>query len=232
MSAGLFLVLLIVTILVQDFLRFFSHYLLHRVSAFWDFHKVHHSAQYLTPLTNHRAHLFEEIIQQGVTGLSVGPILALAALVTETSISTNALLGFDAYALIDALCFSMLRHSHIGLSFGPLEHYLMSPKQHHLHHSADPRHYDRNFGFLFSFWDRMRGTILYSNPLEKLTFGIPEAEFRDYDSIVKLHFMPYVKLARRCLSLGRSRRAGNGPAARGLDAPPPADGLGVPPALR
>jgi sterol desaturase/sphingolipid hydroxylase (fatty acid hydroxylase superfamily) len=197
MSVVLYVILLAAAVLVQDFFRFYSHCLLHRIDVLWDFHKVHHSAEYLTPLTNHRAHVIEEAIQQTVTGLSVGPLLGLTAFLTQTAISTNALLGFDAYMLIDALCFSMLRHSHIGLSFYGLERFLLSPKQHHLHHSIDQRHWDKNFGFMFAFWDRMAGTICYSNPHEDLAFGISEAEGKDYGSVLKLHFMPYIKLVRR-----------------------------------
>lgn len=199
MSIGLFALLLVAAILIQDFLRFWTHYLLHRIGAFWDVHKVHHSSEFLTPLTNHRVHIIEEIIQQGATGLSVGPLLAVAAFLTSTSISTNTLLGFDAYVLIDTLSFGMLRHSHIGLSYGQLEHYLMSPKQHHLHHSLDQRHWDKNFGFLFACWDRIAGTICYSDPRENVRFGISTEEAADYSSVLKLHFMPYIKLYRRCM---------------------------------
>jgi sterol desaturase/sphingolipid hydroxylase (fatty acid hydroxylase superfamily) len=197
MPADLFVGLLIVALLLQDFLRFFSHYMLHINSVLWEVHKVHHSAEYLTPLTNHRVHIIEEIIEQAATGLSVGPLLGVAAFVTMTSVSTNTLLGFDAYMLTDTLCFAMLRHSHIGLSFGRLECYLMSPKQHHLHHSIEPRHWNRNFGFLLSCWDRMFRTICYIDPKENIAFGISDEEVLDYDSVLKLHFMPYIKLFRR-----------------------------------
>jgi sterol desaturase/sphingolipid hydroxylase (fatty acid hydroxylase superfamily) len=199
MPVALFVALLIPAVLIQDFLRFGSHYLLHRIGVFWDVHKVHHSATFLTPLTNHRVHVIEELIQQGVTGLSVGPFLAIAAFLTHTSISTNTLLGFDAYILIDTLSFGMLRHSHIGLSYGWFERYLMSPKQHHLHHSIDQRHWDKNFGFLCSCWDQIAGTICYSDPMENVRFGVSAEEAADYSSVVKLHFMPYIKLYRRYL---------------------------------
>ncbi|HEY4043810.1 MAG TPA: sterol desaturase family protein [Rhodopila sp.] len=199
MSPALFVALLIPALLVQDFLRFGSHYMLHRISAFWDIHKVHHSAKFLTPLTNHRSHIIEELIEQGATGLSVGPLLALTAFLTDTSISANTLLGFDAYVLIDTLSFATLRHSHVGLSYGRFERFLMSPKQHHLHHSADQRHWNKNFGFLLACWDRMAGTICYSDPKENIRFGITAEEAVDYSSVLKLHFMPYIKLYRRCL---------------------------------
>jgi sterol desaturase/sphingolipid hydroxylase (fatty acid hydroxylase superfamily) len=197
MPVALFVGLLIISVLIQDFLRFGSHYWLHKIGALWDVHKVHHSASFLTPLTNHRVHIIEEIIQQAVTGLSIGPFLAIAAFVTDTSISTNAVLGFDAYVLIDTLSFGILRHSHIGLSYGKLEHFLMSPKQHHMHHSIEERHWDRNFGFLLSCWDQLAGTICYSDPKERIRVGISAEETVDYGSVLKLHFMPYLKLFRR-----------------------------------
>jgi sterol desaturase/sphingolipid hydroxylase (fatty acid hydroxylase superfamily) len=208
MSVALFIVLLVICVLIQDFLRFGSHYVLHKFSALWDIHKVHHSASFLTPLTNHRVHIIEEIIQQGCTGLSIGPVLALAAFITGTSISTNAILGFDAYVLIDTLSFGILRHSHIGLSYGRFERFLMSPKQHQLHHSIEERHWDKNFGFLFSCWDQVARTICYSNPREHIRFGISAAETVDYSSVLKLHFMPYLKLFRRLPRLDKT-----GPAA-------------------
>jgi sterol desaturase/sphingolipid hydroxylase (fatty acid hydroxylase superfamily) len=204
-SPILFGTLLLAAVLIQDFVRFGNHYGLHRIGILWDAHKVHHSARFLTPLTNHRAHIIEETIQQAATGLAVGPLLGVTAFVTSTSIARISLLGFDAYALIDTLCFGVLRHSHIGLSFGWLELYLMSPKQHHMHHSVDPRHWDRNFGFLFSFWDRMAGTICYSNPQEKITVGIV-SDIADYDSVLKLHFMPYIKMWQRLFPSWPGRR--------------------------
>jgi sterol desaturase/sphingolipid hydroxylase (fatty acid hydroxylase superfamily) len=202
----LFAALIIPAVLVQDYLRFKSHHVLHQFDALWDIHKVHHSAEFLTPVTNHRVHLIEEIIEQAATGLSIGPILATAAFLTATPISTSTLLGFDAYGLIDTLSFGILRHSHIGLSYGWLERYLMSPKQHHLHHSSDPRHWDKNFGFLFSCWDRMAGTICYSDPKENVSIGILAEEAVDYNNVLKLHFMPYIKLLRRCLPIISIRR--------------------------
>ena len=207
MPVALFAGLLIAAVLVQDFLRFESHRLMHRFSFLWDVHKVHHSAEFLTPLTNHRVHIIEEVIQQAVTGFSVGPLLGATAFLTATSISTNTLLGFDAYMLIDTLSFAMLRHSHIGLCFGPLERYLMSPRQHHLHHSIESRHWDKNFGFLFSCWDRSAGTICYSDPKAVVNFGIQPEEAADYGSVLKLHFMPFIKLYRRLVPHSKQRRS-------------------------
>ena len=47
MSPLLFGTLLLAAVLIQDFLRFGSHYFLHRIGVLWDAHKVHHSASFL-----------------------------------------------------------------------------------------------------------------------------------------------------------------------------------------
>jgi sterol desaturase/sphingolipid hydroxylase (fatty acid hydroxylase superfamily) len=51
-----------------------------------------------------------------------------------------------------------LAHSGLGWSYGPLGRVLVSPRFHRLHHSAEPRDRDRNFGMTYSFWDRLFGT--------------------------------------------------------------------------
>ena len=41
---------------------FVAHYLQHRVPVFWEFHKVHHSAQVLTPITLYRMHPIDDML--------------------------------------------------------------------------------------------------------------------------------------------------------------------------
>ena len=47
--------------LAADFAFFISHYLAHKVSFLWEFHKVHHSSDSLNPLTNNRFHPVDKI---------------------------------------------------------------------------------------------------------------------------------------------------------------------------
>ena len=48
--------------ILNDFSRFFVHKLLHEVPFLWEFHKVHHSARVLTPITVFRTHPVEGIL--------------------------------------------------------------------------------------------------------------------------------------------------------------------------
>lgn len=57
-----------------------------------------------------------------------------------------------------------------------MEHILISPAQHQLHHSSDPRHHDKNYGEVFAIWDLMFGTLFVPDGPEKLTFGIADGD--------------------------------------------------------
>jgi sterol desaturase/sphingolipid hydroxylase (fatty acid hydroxylase superfamily) len=48
--------------LVEDLSRFFLHYCMHKYKFLWRFHKTHHSATVLTPLTLFRVHPVEHIL--------------------------------------------------------------------------------------------------------------------------------------------------------------------------
>ena len=48
--------------IIDDFSRFFIHKAMHRIPILWAVHKVHHSAEYLTPFTVFRTHPLEGII--------------------------------------------------------------------------------------------------------------------------------------------------------------------------
>ena len=53
---GWMLLYSLVTLLVYDFVFYAIHYTEHKVPALWVIHKVHHSAEVLTPLTRYREH--------------------------------------------------------------------------------------------------------------------------------------------------------------------------------
>ena len=58
--------------LAYEFGYWLDHFLKHRVPLLWEFHKVHHSANVLTPLTVYRIHPVDAIIFQNILVLSTG----------------------------------------------------------------------------------------------------------------------------------------------------------------
>jgi sterol desaturase/sphingolipid hydroxylase (fatty acid hydroxylase superfamily) len=50
----------------------------------------------------------------------------------------------------------------------------ISPAQHQLHHSTDPKHYDCNFGAIFSLWDNIGKSCIVSEKNQQIEFGLKE----------------------------------------------------------
>ena len=163
--------------LTQDFCRYWNHYLHHETKVLWPFHAVHHSAEVLTPLTFLRAHPLYSALQTLMISVFIGIVQALILFAMvgqiEPWVVYAGTLAFNAYVFFGG----HLRHSHIWLSYGRvMEHILISPAQHQVHHSSDPKHHDKNYGEIFAIWDWMFGTLYVPDGPEDLTFGIADSD--------------------------------------------------------
>ncbi|MEZ4574493.1 MAG: sterol desaturase family protein [Vampirovibrionales bacterium] len=58
--------------LISDFAIFFAHWLQHKVPLLWEFHKVHHTAKVLTPVTLYRMHPVDNLLTLTLVGLGLG----------------------------------------------------------------------------------------------------------------------------------------------------------------
>ena len=58
--------------LAYEFGYWADHYLKHKVPALWELHKVHHSANVLTPLTVFRIHPLDSVIFANIVAVSLG----------------------------------------------------------------------------------------------------------------------------------------------------------------
>ncbi|WP_374077977.1 sterol desaturase family protein [Bdellovibrio bacteriovorus] len=181
----------------DDFLRFFHHWLMHKIPALWEFHKLHHSARVLTPVTLYRAHPVESILAILRNSVSLGVAIGVFIFLFGSSFSLWTLLGINGFGFIFNLVGANLRHSHIPLGFGPFERFLISPIQHQVHHSKDVAHYDKNFGVSLAIWDGLFGSLIFSKDVQKLKFGLSE-RFRT--SLWEHYKAPFVTLGKKLIS--------------------------------
>ena len=158
----------------DDFLRFFHHWLMHQNNFLWSFHKTHHSARILTPISLYRTHPVEAAMAVLRNSLSLGVASGVFVFLFGATMSVWTILGVNAFGFLFNLIGANLRHSHIPLSFGFLEYLVISPLQHQVHHSTKPEHYDKNFGVTLAFWDFLLGTWVPSKNIKALKFGIRE----------------------------------------------------------
>lgn len=140
---------------VSDFSRWALHALLHRVPALWELHQVHHSAQVLTPLTYYRTHPLESALYAARGALATGAVAGVFFHLFRGAAQPGTVLGVGALGFGFNLLGGNLRHSHVWLSYGRFERWLVSPAQHQLHHA---RGVDANYGAWLAIWDRWAGT--------------------------------------------------------------------------
>ncbi len=188
------------TVTVMMFLAYelgywFNHWLSHKVPVLWEFHKVHHTAEVLTPVTNFRVHpvygwIFANILAVSTAIASgFGNYLFGATTYQYAFTDTNLILVIFIHAYVH------LQHSHMWIAFtGWLGRVFISPAHHQVHHSADPKHFNKNFGSCLALWDWMFGTLYVpQKEREPLTFGF--ADNPDAHTVKGEFIDPIVKAA-------------------------------------
>jgi len=191
------LVLYTITLfIVSDFTRYWLHRFMHTIPFLWEFHKVHHSAKVLNPLTFYRVHPIENILFGFRYSLSIGFVTGVFLYFFGAKISIYEIIGANVFVFVFSLLGSNLRHSHIPLSyFEFLEKWFISPKQHQIHHSR--KYFNKNYGGYLSVWDRVFGSLLTSANVKTLKFGLKKEQMENYNSIIKIVFHPFLNLIRR-----------------------------------
>lgn len=173
---------------VDDFTRFLLHYLMHKIPFLWEFHKVHHSAEVLTPFTVYRSHPVESFLYASRMGLAQGCAVGFCYYFFGPTLSMADILGANVFVFAFNVMGSNLRHSHVKWQWGShIEKWLISPLQHQIHHSRQVRFHDKNFGTALAVWDRLFGTLVLSGKTRFLVFGIDtEASHTSlYDAYVR-----------------------------------------------
>lgn len=163
---------LVLTIL-NDFLSYVIHLLFHKIPFLWEFHKTHHSATSLNPVTQYRLHPFELIVNNFKYFFVYGLVTGLFEYLSAGTVHSYMFYGANVFSFIFLSWGANLRHSHVKLSyFNPLEYIFISPFQHQIHHSDAVEHYDKNFGSKLAIWDWLFGTLVRSKKANDINFGL------------------------------------------------------------
>jgi sterol desaturase/sphingolipid hydroxylase (fatty acid hydroxylase superfamily) len=185
--------------MLSELFFYFNHRLQHTVPLLWEFHKVHHSAKVMTPLTVNRIHpltsFFDLISRHLGVGIPSGIFLFLYPEIKSVDIVVTTMAVFSGLNIIGG----NLHHSHIWLRFPPaVERFITSPALHQIHHSDRAEHFDRNFGTIITFWDWVFGSLYLPKGREDVTFGLGDAgEDAPYQSVMGLYIHPLKQAAAR-----------------------------------
>ena len=154
----------------------FNHWLSHKVPVLWEFHKVHHTAEVLTPLTNFRVHPVYSWIFANILAFAAAVANGFGNYMFGDTTYQYALNDTNIILVLFIHAYVHLQHSHMWISFrGALGRIFISPAHHQVHHSGNPKHFNKNFGSCLALWDWMFGTLYVpEKEREPLTFGFPD----------------------------------------------------------
>jgi sterol desaturase/sphingolipid hydroxylase (fatty acid hydroxylase superfamily) len=148
--------------LLLDWTLYLWHRLNHRVPWLWRFHLVHHTDLDLDASTAFRFHAGELLLAVGWRMLQVAAIGPSPALLLVYEVVTQAATVFH--------------HSNWRLPHAAeraLNTVLVTPRMHGIHHSVVEDETNSNWSVVFTWWDRLHGTLRLDVPHEALTIGLP-----------------------------------------------------------
>ncbi|WP_163835996.1 creatininase family protein [Spartinivicinus ruber] len=181
-----------VSLLAMDFGLFLAHYLFHKVPFLWTFHKVHHSAEVLTPMTVYRMHPVDDLLHMTISMTFMSIASALFTTLFNYQPNTLLVYGLNVFLFVFYLLGYNLRHSHIPVGYAKkVSQWLVSPFMHQVHHSCLKPHIDKNMGFILSVWDRLFGTLYVPKPNEKIRLGVSDSD--KFSNPIKLFTIPFIE---------------------------------------
>lgn len=168
--------------LALDLAVYTQHYLFHRLAFLWPFHAMHHSDEDLDVSSGIRFHPIEIIISML---FKCAVIIALGAPITLIMIFEIALNSS-----------SLFTHTNVKLPEkwdNILRKLIVTPDMHRVHHSIEFKEQNSNFGFCFSFWDKIFKTYRAQPtlPHDHLPLGLKKYQKGEYQSLAALLKQPF-----------------------------------------
>jgi sterol desaturase/sphingolipid hydroxylase (fatty acid hydroxylase superfamily) len=167
-------IITIILFLAYEFGYWINHYLSHRIPFLWEFHKVHHSATVLTPVTSIRVHPIYMLIFGNILAISAAIANGVSNYAFGDTSYQYALSDTNIILVLFIHTYVHLQHTHLWIPLrGLLGHLVMSPAHHQVHHSTNPVHFNKNMGSCLAIWDWVFGTLYVpSKEREKISFGL------------------------------------------------------------
>jgi sterol desaturase/sphingolipid hydroxylase (fatty acid hydroxylase superfamily) len=164
--------------LAYEFGYWLDHYLKHRVPVLWELHKVHHSAEVLTPLTSFRIHPLDTFMFGNILAVTAALTNGACAYLFGDTTYQYVLSGNNIVLVLFIHLYVHLQHTHVWIAFrGVLGRLFVSPAHHQIHHSTNPVHFNKNLGSCLAVWDWLFGTLhVPAREREKLSFGVAPVE--------------------------------------------------------
>jgi sterol desaturase/sphingolipid hydroxylase (fatty acid hydroxylase superfamily) len=157
-----FVLKLFVLHLISDFCLYWIHRGMHKWNFLWRTHQWHHSAEVLYWFSGFRTSLMHAFLY------AIPQVLVAFYIFNLTPIQLGIGFGLGVIS-------NLFTHSNLRLpSWLPLHYVLVTPDFHHPHHSQMGTQ-NKNFGNVFTIWDRLFGTYVDPKKIKKdFKYGLKE----------------------------------------------------------
>ncbi len=185
-------------LLAIDAALFIAHYLQHKVPVLWEFHKTHHSAVVMTPVTVLRMHPVDQVLNFTMAAALPGFTAGVFSFLYAQPVPVFTVSGLNIGLFVFYLAGVPLRHSHLWLMYPRwIARHISSPAMHMIHHSSEKRHADRNIAQMFNFWDKLAGTFYMPDEKETFELGLAGGESSRFTTLGDLYWQPFRSVWRK-----------------------------------
>lgn len=148
----------IIGFITIDFYVYWWHRWRHQYNVLWNEHLIHHSSEeYNLPVA----------LRQTISDiLNPATFLFLPAAMFGVSMDVIVVIG------VVMLFGGFWYHTQLIDKMGFLEHIIITPSHHRIHHAINPIYIDKNYGGILIIWDRLFGTFQAELPDVKPVYGI------------------------------------------------------------
>ncbi len=148
----------ILTFIGLDFAGYWSHRFNHTINLFWNRHIIHHSS--------------EEFNLACALRQSISAIVSIYFFLYIPL----ALLGIPAHVIAIVAPIHLFAqfwyHTRLIGKMGVLEHIIVTPSHHRVHHAINDEYLDKNYSQIFIFWDKWFGTFQEELPDKPPVYGV------------------------------------------------------------
>jgi len=149
---------IVLTFIILDFNGYWIHRWSHRINLFWNLHVIHHSSEEFN-----LACALRQSISAFFNLFSVLLLPAAILGIPQVVIATVAPLHLFA---------QFWYHTRHIDKMGWLEHVLVTPSHHRVHHAINPEYMDKNLSQIFIVWDKLFGTFVAEKKEIPPVYGI------------------------------------------------------------
>jgi len=135
--------------LCWEFSTWVFHFSSHRVRFLWCLHAPHHSPSELN-MTVNWVHFFAEAYYSTFIHLTVSLLLGVNPVMFLAIIAIDS-----AWGMFIHISDRALKNGRLGI----LQHVIITPSHHRVHHAKNPLYVDTNFASVMPLWDWLFGTL-------------------------------------------------------------------------